>query len=297
MVSPDSVYHSQHCVQKQEHWGQAGRSVSLTNQVNNTIRNTQRTSSLHTATQLNNLGLQLRRRHIALPISILLAASLLPLQPRKVLLRQVHKARPYILPYQIPSRSQRALDGNLHLQLARAEPQVHDRLASPRLAVLGRRVRARVAPDTGLVLLHLVVARDAQVNLALADEGRDVGGGEEHERDREVLDERDVETVFAPELDIGAFEEVEGGLLEAALWESLVSTGVLIEGEGGGCPDGLVEGKPYSWARRRATGLLGFGQVLVGSVVSSLLDSKIEGNVLGRGQKAEGGEHWDGKTH
>ena len=33
-----------------------------------------------------------------------------------------------------------------------------------------------------------------------------------------VFDEGDVETGFAPELDVGAGEEVEGCLLETALW-------------------------------------------------------------------------------
>lgn len=140
------------------------------------------------------------------------------------------KAGTDILPYQILTRSQRALDGDLHLQLARAKAQVHDRLASPRLAVLRRRVGAGIAPHTGLILLHLVVARDAQVHLPLAYKGRDVGGREEDERDGEVLDERDVEAVFAAKLDVGALEEIQGGLLEAALWERSVGMGFWLDG-------------------------------------------------------------------
>ena len=73
-------------------------------------------------------------------------------------------------------------------------------------------------PDAGLVLLDLVVAGDAQIHLALAHKRRDVGGGEEDQRDGEVLDERDVETGFAAELDVRAGEEVECCLLEAALY-------------------------------------------------------------------------------
>lgn len=61
-----------------------------------------------------------------------------------------------------------------------------------------------MAAHAGLVLLDLVVARDAEVDLALADEGGDVGGGEEDECDGEVLDEGDVEAVLATELDVGA---------------------------------------------------------------------------------------------
>lgn len=58
------------------------------------------------------------------------------------------------------------------------------------------------------MLGDLVKARDAEINLTLSDECGDVGGGEEDEGDGEVLDERDVEAVFAAELDVGSFEEV-----------------------------------------------------------------------------------------
>jgi hypothetical protein len=42
------------------------------------------------------------------------------------------------------------------------------------------------------------------VYAALADEGRDVCGGEEDECNGEVLDQRDVEAGFAAELDVTA---------------------------------------------------------------------------------------------
>jgi hypothetical protein len=58
------------------------------------------------------------------------------------------------------------------------------------------------------VLGDLVAASDAQVDAALADEGRDVCGGQEDQRDRQVLDEGDVEAGFAAELDVTAGEEV-----------------------------------------------------------------------------------------
>jgi hypothetical protein len=44
-----------------------------------------------------------------------------------------------------------------------------------------------------------------------------VGGGEEDEREGEVFDERNVEARVAVELDVGAVEEVEADLVEAAL--------------------------------------------------------------------------------
>jgi hypothetical protein len=63
----------------------------------------------------------------------------------------------------------------------------------------------------------LVTTGDTEVDAAFADEGRDVGGGQEDQRDGQILDERNVEAGFAAELDVAAGEEVKGGLLETAL--------------------------------------------------------------------------------
>lgn len=70
------------------------------------------------------------------------------------------------------------------------------------------------------MLLDLVAASDAQVDAALADEGGDISGGQEDEREREVLDQRDVQARVAVELDVGAVEEVEADLVEAALCDN-----------------------------------------------------------------------------
>jgi hypothetical protein len=43
-------------------------------------------------------------------------------------------------------------------------------------------------PDAGIVLLHLVIARDTQVHAALANKGGDIGRREEDEGNGEVLD-------------------------------------------------------------------------------------------------------------
>ena len=67
------------------------------------------------------------------------------------------------------------------------------------------------------MLFDLVATGDSEVNTALADEGGDVGGREEDEREGKVLDERDVEARVAVELNVGAVEEVEADLVEAAL--------------------------------------------------------------------------------
>lgn len=67
------------------------------------------------------------------------------------------------------------------------------------------------------MLGDLVAAGDTKVDTALTDEGWDVGSGQEDECDGQVLDQRDVETGLAAELDVGSGEEVKGGLLQAAL--------------------------------------------------------------------------------
>jgi len=56
---------------------------------------------------------------------------------------------------------------------------------------------------------YCVATGYTQGDTSFADEGGDVGCGEEDKGYGEVLDERDVETGFATELDVCAFEEVE----------------------------------------------------------------------------------------
>ena len=102
-----------------------------------------------------------------------------------------------------------ALLGNLDLKLAAAKFKAHDGLAVCGGVFI-------LADDSGS-FLDLVVAGDAEVDAALADKGRDIGGGEEDEGNGEVLDEGDVEAVFAAELDVGALEEVESSGIETAL--------------------------------------------------------------------------------
>lgn len=68
------------------------------------------------------------------------------------------------------------------------------------------------------MLLYLVPASDAEIDTALANKGRDIGGGEEDQGNWEVLDESNVETVLAAELDVGTLEEVECSGIESSLW-------------------------------------------------------------------------------
>lgn len=180
-----------------------------TNEINNSIRNTKRASSLNTTAQLNDLSPErLRARCITI------RRISLSLQLRKVLGRKTDEARADILSNQICRRPVLSLDGNLDLQLASPKIEIQELVAALRRGALhGRRFSGLgLVADYGaaarIVLGDLVKARDAEINLALADECGDVGGGEENKGDGEVLDERDVEAVFAAELDVGSFEEV-----------------------------------------------------------------------------------------
>ena len=78
-----------------------------------------------------------------------------------------------------------------------------------------------------------------------------------------VFDQCDVKTGFAPELDVGAGEEVEGCLLETALWK-------LVCFSGGGGFAGVVA---HFLGRRRGDGLLGWVRVLAGYPVLRTEDS------------------------
>ena len=62
-----------------------------------------------------------------------------------------------------------------------------------------------------------IAASDAEIDSALADECGNVGSREEDQGERKVLDQGDVEAVVAVELDVGAGEELNAGLIEAAL--------------------------------------------------------------------------------
>lgn len=58
------------------------------------------------------------------------------------------------------------------------------------------------------MLGDLVTAGDTQIDASLSNEGGNVGGGQEDERDGEVLDEGDVETGFTAELDVAPGQQV-----------------------------------------------------------------------------------------
>ena len=153
-----------------------------TNQIHNAISNTQSTSSLHTPPNILDISRNL----------------LLPLQLRKELPRQRRETRHNIPSHQILRTRKLTLHRRLHLQLTPPKAQIHDLLHRRRLP----------SGQLRIVLGDLVPARDADVDAAFTDEGRDVGRGEEDERDGEVLDEGDIEAGFAAELHVAAGEEV-----------------------------------------------------------------------------------------
>lgn len=180
-----------------------------TNEINNSIRNTKRASSLDTTAQLNYLSPERLRARCLTTRGVGLS-----LQLSKILSRKTDEARANILANQIRRRPVLPLNGNLDLQLASPKIKIQELVAALRLdALYGRRfprlgIVADYSAAARIVLGDLVEARDAEINLALADECGDIGGGEEDEGDGEVLDERDVEAVFTAELDVGSFEEV-----------------------------------------------------------------------------------------
>ena len=85
---------------------------------------------------------------------------------------------------------------------------------------------------------HLIAAGYAEINAAFANEGGDVACWEENEGQGKIFHERDIESSLTAELDVGAFEKGEGGLLEASFYSGdvcvrdVVPRGVNQNGEG-----------------------------------------------------------------
>jgi hypothetical protein len=65
---------------------------------------------------------------------------------------------------------------------------------------------------------NLISARYPEIDSSFAHKSGYVGCGEKDKGYLMVLDKGDVEAVSALELDVGAFKEFEGCLLETALW-------------------------------------------------------------------------------
>jgi hypothetical protein len=72
------------------------------------------------------------------------------------------------------------------------------------------------------MLSDLVTPCYAKIDTTFADKGGYIRCREEYQGEGKVLDECNVQSRVAMELDIGAMEEVEAGLVEAALCNVLV---------------------------------------------------------------------------
>lgn len=194
----------------------------LTNKVHDAIGDTQCACRLDAAAQLDNLGLEfLRRRGVVGG-----GAIGLRLQLGEEIGGQVHEAGADRATDEVCAAGVLALLGNLHLELARAEPELRDHLAAR--ALRGSTSVGSDGVDGRIVLFNLIPARDSEVDAALADKRGDIGGGQEDEGDGQVLDEGNVEAVLSPELDVGALEQIQGRLVQSALcngerMETLVS--------------------------------------------------------------------------
>ena len=176
--------------------------LAALDEIHNAVCDSKRARSLDTAANVLDVGFELRILGVAVG-----CAGLLSLEPPEVLLGQVCEGSNDVLANQVLGLLQVALLGHLDLERAFSKVQVED------LDYAG----CSCGRHGAFVLLDLVAASDAQVDAALADEGGDVSGGQEDEREREVLDQRNVQARVAVELDVGAVEEVEADLVEAAL--------------------------------------------------------------------------------
>jgi hypothetical protein len=175
----------------------------LTDKVDNAVCDTERAGGFHTASDELDRRLELVRA-----LAVALAVRHLLLHLAEVLLRQASEAGHKRLANKRLGSVQVALLGHLDLQLAATEFEVHQFLDA------GSFARGR----DGLVLGNDIAASDSKVDSALADEGGDVGGREEDQGQRQVLHQGNVEAVVTVELDVGAGEQLDAGLVQTALF-------------------------------------------------------------------------------
>lgn len=178
--------------------------LQLTNKINNTVCDTERAGGFHTSTDIFDRGLHLVR---ALAVGLSIGVCDLLLQIAVVLFCQTGEAGDESLSDERLGGVQGALLGDLDLELAAAEFEVHELLNT----------RGFGGRGDGLVLGDDIATGDTEVDPSLADEGGNVGGGQEDEGERQVLDQGDVEAVVAVELDVGAGQQLGAGLIQAAL--------------------------------------------------------------------------------
>lgn len=157
----------------------------------NPVSEPKRTRCLHTSAHILDLC---RLRCLALVLCV---------EALEVLPGQVVEASGHLSPNEVVGCLEAgARLGHLHLQRALAKAQLHLLCHEP--------------CDVGAGLGHHVLPRDAQVDVALADEARNIGCGQKDERHGVVLHKRHIEPVGALELDVGALEQLQTLFIESA---------------------------------------------------------------------------------
>lgn len=216
-----------------------------TDQIHDPIRTPQRAGNLHATTHVINLCSQFPSTRLC-AVFFRCAAStsttshclslnplLFSLQSSEIPLSQPLETRHDLLPHQLSRLRDTPSLGDLHLQLTLPELEIHHHLHFPPLAyddplamiskllIPSRSLRLSFYTSVAVsrrrfILEHLVPPCDPQIYAALGDEPWDISCAEEDERDGVIYGKGDVEARGAVELDVGAFEEFEGGFIEAA---------------------------------------------------------------------------------
>jgi hypothetical protein len=151
--------------------------VVRTNEINNSIRNTQSTSRLNTPPNVLNLRLPAHNPRLFL-------------QHLEKLLSQRSKTRNNPLPNQFPRIPNPPCLRNLNLQSTLSKTQLENLVNFPMVFFM--------CFEFG----DLVLSCNAQMHISFSDEPGDICSGEEYESQRVVFDESNVKAIVAVELDV-----------------------------------------------------------------------------------------------
>lgn len=183
-----------------------GEDKEPTDEINDSVRDTESAGSLDTTTNILDLrsqsaypaatacaSLDLNIEEIRFPLAGI------PLQLFKVLPSQPDERRADVLSDQLPGVIVFSVLGYLDLQLATAELEIEELL------------------DITLRLGHLIAPSNSKVHPALTNEGRNISRRQEDKGDLEVNTQRDVEARVAVELDVTAVQKVKTLLVKTSL--------------------------------------------------------------------------------
>jgi hypothetical protein len=185
------------------------RSREPTDEIDNSIGNTECARCLNGSSNVLDLGSQTSHGASAASTSLnlanlksvglLLLLSSLALQSLKVLSGKSSEGRANVLSDELLGGVVLSILGNLNLEFALSESKVEELL------------------NLNLGLSDHVTSGDSEVDTSLSDETRDIGGGKEDKRHGEVQAERNVETRVTVELDVRPLEQVETLLVKTTL--------------------------------------------------------------------------------